>query len=49
MIIEEEKKIFCENLKLLNKNLDWLLKSYKKAQNIDFSKGDLTEEEIEVL
>jgi uncharacterized protein YutE (UPF0331/DUF86 family) len=49
MTFEERRKIFCENLKLLNKNFSYLLKSYKKAQNVDFSKGELTEDEIEVL
>ena len=49
MTIEEKKKLFCENLNMLNKNLDWLLKSYKKVENIDFSKEDLTEEDLEVL
>ncbi|SMO55733.1 hypothetical protein SAMN06269117_11055 [Balnearium lithotrophicum] len=49
MTFEERKAIFCENLKLLNKNLDWLLKSYRKAQNIDFSKKGLTESELEIL
>nr|BAL54318.1 hypothetical conserved protein [uncultured Aquificae bacterium] len=49
MKIEELKRIFCENLELLNKNAQWLLKSYEKAENIDFSKKELTDEELEVL
>ncbi|WP_211245377.1 hypothetical protein [Sulfurihydrogenibium subterraneum] len=49
MTIEEKKKLFCENLNMLNKNLDWLLKSYKKVENIDFLREDLTEEDLEVL
>lgn len=49
MKIEELKRIFCESLELLNKNAQWLLKSYEKAENIDFSKKELTDEELEVL
>jgi len=46
---EEATKIFCENLELLNKSTEWLKKSFEKAKNIDLSKEDLTEEELEVL
>lgn len=45
---ENIENIFCENLKLLEKNLYWLMKSYKKAESIDLNK-DLSEEDFEVL
>ncbi len=42
------KKVFCENLNLLEKNVKWLLKSYEKAKNINLDK-ELSEEDLEVL
>ncbi len=48
MTREEIKKIFCENLNLLEKNVKWLLKSYEKAKNINLDK-ELSEEDLEVL
>lgn len=46
---EEAVKIFCENLELLNKNTEWLRKSFERAKKIDLSKESLSEEELEVL
>lgn len=49
MRIEEAKKIFCENLELLNKSLKWLKKSYERAKNINLNKSNLSENELETL
>ncbi len=45
---KETEKIFCENLSLLHKSMEWLLKSYKKAKNIDLNKS-LSENELEIM
>lgn len=45
---EELEKIFCENLFLLKKNLNWLEKSYNKAKNINLN-VELSEDDLEVL
>lgn len=47
MTYEEMKGVFCESLRLLNKNLFWLEKSFEKAKNLNFE--SLTEEDIEKL
>jgi uncharacterized protein YutE (UPF0331/DUF86 family) len=49
MTLEERKKTFCENLKLLNKNLQWLEKSYSKSVVIDFNQKEFSEKEYEIL
>ncbi|WP_297457251.1 hypothetical protein [Persephonella sp.] len=49
MKAEELKKIFCDNLNLFNKSIEWLNKSYQKAKNIDLEKNNLSEDELEVL
>ncbi|MEO1784129.1 hypothetical protein V4762_03520 [Thermodesulfobium sp. 4217-1] len=41
------KDVFCDSLRLLNKNLFWLEKSFEKAKNLNFE--SLTEEDIEKL
>lgn len=49
MKAEELKKIFCDNLNLFNKSIEWLNKSYQKTKNIDLGKNNLSEDELEVL
>ncbi|WP_457622334.1 hypothetical protein [Persephonella sp.] len=47
---KETQKIFCENLQLLNKNVQWLKRSLQKAKKIELeSKKDLNESDLETL
>ncbi|MCF6243385.1 MAG: hypothetical protein L3J74_18870 [Bacteroidales bacterium] len=50
MTHKEIQKIFCENLQLLNKNLQWLKKSFQRAKGIKLeSKKILSENDLEIL
>ncbi len=51
MNYEEKRKLLCENLTKLDKNIKWLIKSFKKARSINLNKelNNFHEYEFEIL